>query len=105
MVARSTTTSPSRNERGAPPRVVVVGNPEGRRTALLQEALARLDAPAAAVVSYAGLIDGRESLADVLADGAILRIDSPDRDFEAERALIALGADVEDEVGPERIDR
>ena len=84
---------------------VVVGNPAGRRIALFQEALARLGLPPAQVVSYPDLLEGRAELPEVVRPGTIVRIESPDKDFEAERAILAAGADVADEDGFERISR
>lgn len=85
-------------------RVAVIGNEGGRRVAALQEALAALGAPAARVVAYRDLLDGRTGLGSVLEPGTVLRIESPDRDFAVERGLIALGADgAEEEHAPVRI--
>ncbi|WP_435018287.1 STM4014 family protein [Tundrisphaera sp. TA3] len=89
----------------APLRMAIVGNPSGRRVALFQDALARAGQPPAAIVSYHGLIEGRECLEGSLPGGGLVRIESPGQDFEVERALLALGANVEDEAGPARISR
>ena len=87
-------------------RVVVVGNEGGRRVAVFQESLAALGAPAARVLAYRDLLAGRAMLETVIEPGTILRIESPDRDFEVERALIAAGADAaEAEASTVRIGR
>jgi len=78
---------------------VVVGNPDGRRVTLFQEALARLDLPAARVVPYVDLLSGQVSLPDVVPPGAVVRIESPGKDFEVERLLLAAGADAAKEEG------
>ncbi len=84
---------------------VVVGNPGCRRVTLFQEALARYELPPATLVSYTDLITGRATLEQVVRPGAVVRLESPGRDFAVETALLALGADEPDEPGPTRIDR
>jgi hypothetical protein len=42
------------------------------------------------------LIAGRVALPEVVGRGAVVRIDSPDRDFAVEREILALGSEVED---------
>lgn len=88
-----------------PPAFVVAGNPGCRRVALFQEALARRGLPPARVVPYADLLAGRATLEQVVAAGAVVRLESPGRDFEVERALLAAGADEPDAEGPTRISR
>lgn len=90
-----------------PPRLVVVGNPAGRRVALLRETLAALRRPDPTVVPYADFLSGGVTLEEVVTEGAVLRVESPDRDFEVERALIAAGADVPDDeaAAPARVGR
>ena len=114
MTMGALATSPTRNESAAgAPDFVVLGNPGGRRVESFQAALAGLGLPPARLVSYLDIIAGRTALADVIRAGSILRIESPGRDFEVERALIAEGADVvdDDEAGidayprPSRISR
>lgn len=82
------------------PRVVVVGNPGSRRVALFQESLAARGLAPAVIVPYADFLSDRASLEPFVNEGAILRIESPDRDFDVERALIAAGADEDDEDAP-----
>lgn len=76
-----------------PLHLVVIGNPNGQRIAHLQAALSRLDLPPAQVVPYTDLIAGRVRLADVIEPGSVLRIESPDKDFETNRAFLKLGAE------------
>src|SRR5215470_1270828 len=82
---------------------VVIGNPGGRRIELFQAALNELRLPAARVVSYLDLLSGKDVLPRSVRDGTVVRIESPGKDFEVERALIAAGAGVAD--GDERFDR
>jgi hypothetical protein len=85
---------------------VVVGNPGGRRVALFQNALAARGLAPARVVPYADLLAGRARLDEVVTERTVLRVESPDRDFEVERALIAAGADEHDgEAGAARVGR
>jgi hypothetical protein len=95
--------SASSDERRAPDHFVVVGNPRSRRVELFQAALANLQMPAARVVSYLDLLFGKDALPRSVRDGTVVRIESPGKDFEVERALIAAGAVVAD--GDERFDR
>jgi hypothetical protein len=94
-----------RSTRGGQPAFVVVGNPGCRRVGLFQEALARRRLPAARLVPYADLIAGRATLEQVVRRGAMVRLESPGRDFEVEKALLAAGADEADAAGPTRISR
>jgi hypothetical protein len=82
---------------------VVIGNPGSRRVELFQSALNGLRLPAARVVSYLDLLSGKDALPRSVRDGTVVRIESPGKDFEVERALIAAGAGVAD--GDERFDR
>src|SRR6266540_1667539 len=82
---------------------VVIGNPGSRRIELFQAALNELRLPAAQVVSYLDLLSGNEALPRSVRDGTVVRIESPGKDFEVERALIAAGADAAD--ADERFDR
>src|SRR5687767_927806 len=105
--ARCTASSPSPNNRAAAPpwHCVVVGNPGSNRVGYFQAALARLGLPAATVVSYLDLLTGRDSLERELRPGTVVRLESPGRDFEVEKALLAAGAEVADADGPTRISR
>src|SRR3954468_855822 len=77
---------PARTRR---PAFVVAGNPGCRRVALFQEALARRRLPAATLVPYIDLIAGRATLEQVVWPGTVVRLESPGRDFEVEKALLA----------------
>lgn len=95
--------SASSDGRRGPDRFVVIGNPGGRRVELFQAALNELRLPAARVVSYLDLLSGKETLPRLVRKGTVVRIESPGKDFEVERALIAAGADAAD--GDEGFDR
>jgi hypothetical protein len=71
---------------------VIVGNPENRRVTLFQLALASRGCPPAKVLSYEGLLTGRETIASI-PRGAIVRIESPGENFAVEKLLLAAGAD------------
>src|SRR5262249_56095570 len=64
--------------------------------------LSNLLLPAARIVSYLDLLSDKESLPRWVGGGAFVRIESPGKDFDVERALIAAGADDAD--GDERFD-
>jgi glutathione synthase/RimK-type ligase-like ATP-grasp enzyme len=102
MTPSHTATSPTRSNR---PEFVVVGNPGCPRVVFFQEALARCGLPPADLVSYADLIAGRATLEQTVTPGAIVRLESPGRDFDVEKALLAVGADEPDAEGPTRIRR
>jgi hypothetical protein len=87
----------------APP-FVVVGNPGSRRVELFQAALCGLGHAPAQVVAYADLLAGRVHLASAVRPGAVVRIESPGKDFAVEQALLALGA-AEPDVDPPRYER
>jgi hypothetical protein len=71
------------------PPFVVLGNPENRRVALFQEALAAEGLPAATVRSWLEvLVDGRLELPE---GPALVRIDSFGESFEVERRLLERG--------------
>ncbi|MBV9124452.1 MAG: STM4014 family protein [Planctomycetes bacterium] len=101
-MTRSTATLPSPSR---PARFVVVANPESRRLALFQSALARLNLPPAQVLSYQDLLAGRDTLERLVQPGTLVRVESPGQNFEVEKALLVLGADVPDTEGPTRISR
>jgi hypothetical protein len=70
---------------------VIVGNPENRRVALFQEALAKRGRPAARVVRWLDLARGEDALAAVPREPALVRIDSFGEDFEVSKALLRRG--------------
>ncbi|MFH5806133.1 STM4014 family protein [Alienimonas sp. DA493] len=76
---------------GAPlRRWALVGNPENRRVALFQQALADRGEPPALLLSWFDLLTGRRSIGEVPA-GAVLRVDSPGENWAVEKALLAAG--------------
>jgi hypothetical protein len=89
--------SANRRSQTAPDNFIVIGNPSSRRIALFQAALSKQGLPAAHIVTYADLLAGRASLTNFVKARSVVRIESPGKDFEVERLLIALGADVADE--------
>jgi hypothetical protein len=72
---------------------VVLGNPGDVRLDLFQGALRDRGLPAARVIAYRDLLEGRVDLANEVAPGSLVRIDSPGRDAAVERALLARGAE------------
>lgn len=76
---------------------VLVGNPGNRRVEAFQKALLGLGLNPAQLVPYLDLLAGRTMLSEVVRAGAIVRIESPERDFEVEKAILALGAEIDDE--------
>jgi glutathione synthase/RimK-type ligase-like ATP-grasp enzyme len=91
--------SPTRSSR---PSFVVVGNPGCPRVAGFQQTLARCDLPPAGLVPWADVITGRAALNHA---GSIVRLESPGRDWDVEKLLLAEGADEPDEAGPSCIGR
>jgi hypothetical protein len=89
----------------APFDLVVIANPDGRRVALLRQALAGLGLLQPRVVPWIDLLAGRARLEDVVSPGSVVRIESPGQDFEVEKALLAVGADAADRPGPTRLSR
>jgi hypothetical protein len=88
------------------PPFVIIGNARSARVELFQAALVGLRWPPARVAGYDELLDGRATLGAVVTPGAVVRIESPDRDFAVERGILALGADEPDEEGEfARLDR
>jgi hypothetical protein len=77
-------------ERVSMPRFVWVGT-AGRRLDLFAEVLARRGLAAPVVVPFDELLDGRLRLPSVIREGDLVRIESPGKDFEVERALLKAG--------------
>jgi glutathione synthase/RimK-type ligase-like ATP-grasp enzyme len=75
---------------------VIIANPETRRVALFQQALARLGLPTAELVPYKKLLAGQCFLNEWDAPDLWFRFDAPERNFAVDRALIAVGATVHD---------
>ncbi|MBE9128464.1 MULTISPECIES: STM4014 family protein [unclassified Coleofasciculus] len=82
---------------------IIVGNSENRRVGFFQQALERCGLEPATVVSYSDLIAGRDTLEQFNKPNTIIRFDSPEKNFEVEKALIAAGADVLDAGNHQRI--
>lgn len=78
-----------------PLKFIIIGNPENRRIGLFQQALNYWGLPSAKVLNYLDLICDRESLADIIDSQTIIRIESPERNFLVEKAIIAAGANIE----------
>jgi len=72
-------------------RVILIGNPEHRRTTDFQAALASAGFPPAEVVSYASLIDDPDHLLTLDPGPALVRQDSFGQDFDVERGMLRLG--------------
>ncbi|MGB3759975.1 MAG: hypothetical protein WBA07_26975 [Rivularia sp. (in: cyanobacteria)] len=70
--------------------LTIIANPENRRVGLLQQALANLNLPPATVISYADLITGKQNL-EQFKHNNIIRFDSPEKNFEVDKAIIAAG--------------
>jgi hypothetical protein len=106
-MAKSTATLPCPNRlaRVGSAGFLVIANPESRRLALFQAALARLDRPPATVLPYTDLLAGRASLERFARTVGVVRIESPGQNFEVEKALLAAGADVPDGTGSPRLSR
>ncbi|MFH9726583.1 STM4014 family protein [Streptomyces sp. NPDC017254] len=68
------------------PRLVVVGDPAGRRVAFFQDALRTAGLPEARAVSWPEVLRGRARF----TEGETVRLDSPGEDPEADRLLRAL---------------
>ena len=73
-------------------RLVVIGNPGSRRTALLAEAVRRFHGLSMELVPWVDLIAGTADLRRIVKPGDVVRIDSPGKDAAAERALLRAGA-------------
>jgi hypothetical protein len=87
----------------AGPPIVLIGSPGCRRVELFQEALARLGRPPARLVPYTDLLTGCVALPKVVPPGAVVRIESPGKEFEVERLLLAEGAEAAEAEGCARL--
>lgn len=81
-------------------RFVVVGNPCSRRVELFAAATTAAGLPPPTVAAWAELLAGRSSLYDIVRAGDVVRLESPGRDFEVERAILAAGAEELDPDNP-----
>lgn len=70
---------------------IIIGTPGDRRVTLFQEALAGLDLPPASVIAYADLLENRVDLDTAIPRDAIVRIESPGKDWAVNRALALAG--------------
>ena len=73
---------------------VIIGTPGDRRVVLFQEALAGLDLPPASVIAYADLLENRVDLDAAIPRDAIVRIESPGKDWAVNRALALQGREL-----------
>ncbi len=94
MTGNLTAMLPSLNSRKyrTPPHFIIIGNPGNRRVTLFQSALAKLGLPPATEIAYIDLLSGRCHLGEVVRSHSTVRIESPGRDFEVEKAILAIGA-------------
>lgn len=93
MMANPIDTSQSVNSLPrAPVPTLLIGVPGSRRTQLFQDALSRAGMPAARVVSFIDLLSEKTTLTDLISAETIVRVDSPGKDFETERALLHAGS-------------
>src|SRR5260370_25025532 len=72
--------------------IVVIGNAGHKRVALFHEALARQGLPTARLVTWHDLLSGRAHLARSVGPETLIRIEWLGQAFEAERLLLAAGA-------------
>ena len=73
--------------------ILLIGVPDSRRTQLFQAALSRAGKPAARVVSFIELLREKTIITDLLSADTVVRVDSPGKDFETERALLHAGSE------------
>lgn len=78
------------------PQLVVIGNPENRRIEYFCQAARVLNLRAPEVIAYGDLLNGKRKLSDTLTPQSLLRIESPGENFEVEKKLIVLGAEIGD---------
>ena len=77
--------------------LAIIANPENRRVELIEKALANLNLPPAIVISYADLITGKQNLEQFNLPDNIIRFDSPEKNFDVDKAIIAAGEELEGE--------
>lgn len=97
MTMKGTATSRLANDREClrSTDILLIAVPESRRTRLFQDALTSMGCVPARVVSFPDLLSGRAVISDYVKAGTTIRIDSPGKDFETERALLSAGAEEE----------
>ncbi|MFN6480181.1 STM4014 family protein [Nostoc sp. DedQUE07] len=71
---------------------ILIANPENRRVGFLQQAIAHFNLPPATVVDYADLIAGKQTLEQFNTPNTIIRFDSPEKNFDVDKAIIAEGS-------------
>jgi glutathione synthase/RimK-type ligase-like ATP-grasp enzyme len=72
---------------------ILIGNTENRRVAFFQEALSHFQQPSAKIIDYADLISGKQTLEQFNQPNTIIRFDSPEKNFDIDKAMIAEGWD------------
>lgn len=72
---------------------LIIGESDSRRVELFKEALTKRGFMEPRVVSYLELISGSKKLNELIESGDVVRIESPGKDFEVERALLRLGCE------------
>lgn len=76
--------------------LILIANPENRRVGFLQQALAYFNLPPAIVVDYADLIAGKQ-IEQYNAPNTVIRFESPEKNFDIEKSMIKVGAEVSDD--------
>ncbi|MEH2219719.1 MAG: hypothetical protein V7K72_21865 [Nostoc sp.] len=71
---------------------ILIANPENRRVGFFQQAIAHFNLPPATVVDYADLIAGKQTLEQFNIPNTIIRFDSPEKNFDVDKAIIAEGS-------------
>ncbi len=98
MMANPLDTSQSVNSLPRDPvPTLLIGVPGSRRTQLFQDALSRAGKPAARVVSFIDLLREKTTITDLISADTVVRVDSPGKDFETERALLHAGSEAASE--------
>jgi hypothetical protein len=83
---------------------VLIATANNRRVTDFQQALATSGLPAATVIDYTDLIAGKVDLLDHWSPGACLRFDSPERDFDLKKKILAAGIAADDSGSHERLE-
>lgn len=72
-------------------RYLIIGENDSRRVQLFKETVAMRGEDEPRVVSYLDLISGSQRLDQLIESGDFVRLESPGKEFEVERALLRLG--------------
>lgn len=75
---------------------LIIGNPENRRLHLFAEAATGLGLAKPTIIPYLDLLSRKVYLQEMLTPQTIVRIESPGENFEVEKQILALGAQVEE---------